>query len=129
MLNNPNIVTETGGTRKTILVDELNSTAFSCMVANTGISADSDGKKIAKAGTPLTGNLTARGTAFTKASTTEGTSNAIGILLHDVDVTDGTKNAQIVVFGFIDLNKLESDVQALITSEVKTALKMIQFVK
>ena len=129
MLNQSTISTETAATRKTILVDELNSTAFSCMVANTGISADADGKKIAKAGTPLTGSLEARGTAFTVASTTEGVSNAIGILLHDVDVTDGTKNAQVVVFGFIDLNKLESDVQALVTSEVKTALKMIQFVK
>ena len=129
MLNQSTITTESAATRKTILVDELNSTAFSCMVANTGITADSDGKKIAKAGTPLTGSLEARGTAFTVASTTECVSNAIGILLHDVDVTDGTKNAQVVVFGFIDLNKLESDVQALITSAVKTALKMIQFVK
>ena len=129
MLNQSTIKTESAATRKTILVDELNSTAFSCMVANTGISADSDGKKIVKAGTPLSGNLEARGTAFTKASTTEGVSNAVGILLHDVDVTDGTKNAQVVVFGFIDLNKLESDVQALITSNVKAALKMIQFVK
>lgn len=129
MLNQSTISTVSAGTRKTILVDELNSTAFSCMVGNTGISADADGKKIAKAGTPLTGSLEARGTAFTKASTTSGVSNAVGILLHDVDVTDGTKNAQVVVFGFIDLNKLESDVQALITSEVKTALKMIQFVK
>lgn len=129
MLNQSTISTEQGATRKTILVDELNSTAFSCKVANTGISADSDGKKIAKAGTPLTGNLTARGTAFAKASTTSGVSNAVGILLHDVDVTDGTKNAQVVVFGFIDLNKLESDVQELVTAEVKTALRMIQFVK
>jgi hypothetical protein len=129
MLNQSTISTEQGATRKTILVDELNSTAFSCKVANTGISANSDGKKIAKAGTPLTGNLTARGTAFAKASTTSGVSNAVGILLHDVDVTDGTKNAQVVVFGFIDLNKLESDVQELVTAEVKTALRMIQFVK
>ncbi len=129
MLNQSTISTVEGTTRKTILVDELNSTAFSCKVANTGISADSDGKKIVKAGTPISGSLEARGTAFVKASTTEGVSNATGILLHDVDVTDGTKNAQVVVFGFIDLNKLETSVQSLITSEVKTALKMIQFVK
>lgn len=129
MLNQSTISTVEGTTRKTILVDELNSTAFSCKVANTGISADSDGRKIAKAGMPLTGDLTARGTAFAKATTTSGVSNAVGILLHDVDVTDGTKNAQVVVFGFIDLNKLESDVQELVTAEVKTALRMIQFVK
>ena len=135
MLNQTEVKTVSAGTRKTILVDELNSTAFSCMVANTGIDADDEGKKIAKAGTPLAGDLTARGTAFVKATTTPGsqgelgTSDAVGILLHDVDVTDGTKNAQVVFFGFIDLNKLESDVQELITAEVKTALRMIQFVK
>ena len=129
MLNQSTISTVEGVKRKTILVDELNSTAFSCKVANTGISADDDGKKIVKAGTPISGNLEARGTAFVKASTTSGVSNATGILLHDVDVTDGTKNAQVVVFGFIDLNKLEADVQELVTAEVKTALKMIQFVK
>lgn len=129
MLNQSSVVTVEGTTRKTILVDELNSTAFSCKVANTGVSADSDGKKIVKAGTPISGDLTARGTAFVKASTTEGVSNATGILLHDVDVTDGTKNAQVVVFGFIDLTKLDADVQALITAPVKSALKMVQFVK
>lgn len=129
MLNQTYIKKESYGNIKTILVDEMNSTALSCLVANTGISADANGRKIAKAGTPLTGSLEARGTAFAKASTTSGTSNAVGILLHDVDVTDGTKNAQVVIFGFIDLNKLESDVQELITTEVKTALRMIQFVK
>ena len=129
MLNNPSIKTVEGTTRKTILVDELNSTAFSCKVANTGVSADDDGKKIVKAGTPISGSLEARGTAYVKASTTSGVSNATGILLHDVDVTDGTKNAQVVVFGFIDLTKLDEDVQELITAEVKTALRMVQFVK
>lgn len=210
MLNQSTISTTEGATRKTILVDELNSTAFSCKVANTGISADSDGKKIVKAGTPLVGSLEARSVAFvkntnptaasanatvvgtgvssaevtvatfsTKVSAVSGTyefvasveddtttwklngntvtlaqygitptgtaadgdkiivafiaatsgTTPVGILLHDVDVTNGTKNAQIVVFGFIDLNKLDDDVQTLITSDVKTALRMIQFVK
>lgn len=126
MLNNPNIVTESGGTRKTILVDELNSTAVSCMVANTGIDADDDGKKIAKAGSPLAGDLKARGTAFT---VTDGTDDAVGVLLHDVDVTDGTKNAQAVIFGTVDLSKLEIPIQALITSKVMGDLKMVQFIK
>ncbi len=129
MLNQSTITTVEGETRKTILVDELNSTAFSCRVTNTGISADDDGKKILKAGTPISGSLEARNTAFVKATTTSGVSNATGIILHDVDVTDGAKNAQVVVFGFIDLTKLEEDVQELITAEVKTALRMVQFVK
>lgn len=92
-------------------------------VTNTGISADSDGRKILKAGTPVSGSLEARGTAFVKASTTEGVSDAVGVLLHDVDVTAGAENATLLIFGFVDLNKLTTATQALITSEVKTALK------
>lgn len=135
MLNQTEFKTVSGGTRKIILVDEKNSTAVSCKVANTGISADSDGKKIAKAGTPLAGDLTARNTAFVVATQTEASgdipanNNATCVLLHDVDVTDGTKNAQAIIFGTIDLSKLETDVQSKITAEAKAALKMIQFIK
>lgn len=93
------------------------------LASNTGVSADSDGKKILKAGTPMTGNLEARGTAFSKASTTEGVSNAVGVLLHDVDVTAGNENATLLIFGFVDLNKVDTTTAALVTSAVKTALK------
>lgn len=92
-------------------------------VSNTGISAGDDGKKIVKAGTPMTGDLTARGTAFTKATTTEGVSNAVGVLLHDVDVTAGAENGTLLIFGFVDLNKVDATTAALITADVKTALK------
>lgn len=129
MLNQTGVKTVSGTTRKTILVDEKNSTAFSIVVDATGISAGADGKKIIKAGTPLTGSLQARGTAWVKGTS----SNAKGILLHDVDVTGlesgETKNAQVVVFGFIDVNKLDADVQAMIDSDLEAKLKMIQFVK
>lgn len=129
MLNQTGIEKKTGVTRKTILVDEMNSTAFSIVVDDTGISADAEGKKIIKAGTPLTGSLQTRGTAWVK----DTTANAKGILLHDVDVTGltsgATKNAQVVVSGFIDVSKVDSDVQAMLTSTVEDALKMIQFVK
>lgn len=93
------------------------------LVSNSGITAGDDGKKIVKAGTPLTGSLEARGTAFAKASTTEGVSNAVGILLHDVDVTAGAENGTLLIFGFVDLNKVDTTTAALITSDVKTALK------
>jgi hypothetical protein len=44
------------------------------------------------------------------------------VLLHDVDVTDGNVNGTVLIFGFVNTNRLESDVQAKITSAVKTAL-------
>lgn len=93
------------------------------LVSDTGITAGDDGKKIVKAGTPLTGSLEARGTAFTKAATASGASNAVGILLHDVDVTAGAENGTLLIFGFVDLNKVDTATAALITSDVKTALK------
>ena len=96
-------------------------------VTNTGISADDDGKKILKAGTPLAGSLEARGTAFVKATTTtaEGvsTSDAVGVLLHDVDVTAGAENATMLIFGFVDLNKLTTATASLIDAATKAALK------
>lgn len=49
--------------------------------------------------------------------------NAVGVLLHDVDVTAGNANATLLLFGFVNVNMLESSVQALITQTVKDALK------
>lgn len=104
-----------------------------CIIGNTGVTAV-DGKKILKAGTPLTGDITARDTAFTKATTTNrgdsaASSNAVAILLHDVDVTDGDANGTIVLAGCIDLLKLDSATQELIDAATKAALSRIIFVK
>lgn len=125
MLNQSDVVTRVGTTRKTILVDELNSTALSCMVTNTGVEADSEGKKIVKAGTPVAGDLKARDTAFTVAA--DGT-NAVGVILHDVDVTKGTANSQVVIDGTIDVSKLESDVVTMVNAAA-SKLPTIKFVK
>lgn len=126
MLNQTGFETKSYGTRKTILVDEFNSTALPCMVANTGITAGSDGKKMVLAGTPIYGDKLARNTAFTVSAAKEG-DKPIGVILHDVDVTNGTANSQFVIFGFIDITKVDSSV----VSALKTAepdLKMIQLV-
>ena len=94
-------------------------------VTNTGVDADSNGKKILRAGTPLTGDITKRGTAFTKVN--DNTAKAI--LLHDVDVTAGANNAIIVLAGCVDKLKVDSTTRALITSDVVTALPRIIFVE
>ena len=85
-----------------------------------------EGRKIIKAGTPLTGDLKARGTAFAAASE----SNAVGVALHDYDVTDGDIAGALLVFGFVDLKKMEEDVVAKITTDVETALQgKVTFIK
>ena len=46
----------------------------------------------------------------------------MGVTLHDVDVTAGNANGSLLIFGFVDMNKLDSAVATLITSTVKAAL-------
>lgn len=127
MLNQTGVTTNSYGYgEKRILVDENNSTAVSCVVANTGITADSEGKKIIKAGQPLYGSLTARNTAFTVS----GGSGAkpVGVALHDVDVTAGNANSQILISGIIDISKVDASIQSTLTSAVAD-LKMIQIIQ
>lgn len=125
--------------QKQILVADETAVTFGVQVGNTGLTADANGKKILKAGTPIKGDWLDRDTAFVKATTStsgEGanatqTSNANAVLLHDVDVTAGDVNGTAISVGHIDMLKLDSDVQALITAPVITALKAegIKFIK
>lgn len=125
-----NMITKTSypNNPKQIMLADSQMVSFGVVVGNTGVSAGSDGRKILRAGTPITGDIEARNTAFKKATSSSSgepsvtTSNAVGILLHDVDVTSGNANGSIVLFGFVDLDKLDSETFALITAEVKTAL-------
>lgn len=118
MLNRTGIKKETAGAPVQILFNVQNQMSVSVQVAKVAGVVE-NGKTIVKAGTPLTGDLTARGTAFTAA----GESNATGVLLHDVDVTDGAANGSLLIWGFVNLNRLDSGTQAKVTSGVKTALK------
>ncbi len=119
---------ETYGVEKHILIANNSYMAtLPARVTNTGISADSDGKKIIKAGTPLYGNIEKRDTAFTVSGSEGATPSAI--ILHDVDVTAGAENATIVLAGVVDLLKLESSVQTALTATVKAALPRIIFVE
>ena len=128
------MVTKTtyANTKNILIGQDSYHISLPCIVGNAGVTAV-DGKKILKAGTPLTGDITNRDTAFTKATTSgaEGSkkSNAVAVLLHDVDVTDGNANGTIVLAGCIDLLKLDTATQALIDAETKTALQGIIFVK
>lgn len=79
-----------------------------------------------KAGSALTGDITARNTAF---SVTE-TNNVKGILLHDVVLdADGKGNGTLVLAGCIDMLKLDSAIQSALTSTIQAALPRIIFVK
>lgn len=125
------IVNETYGAPEKHILIANNSymVTLGAQVTNTGVNADADGKKILKAGTPLAGDITKRGTAFVKATTTEGVSNATAVLMHDVDVTAGAENGTIILAGCVDLLKLDTATKALVTSDVVSALPRIIFVE
>lgn len=122
MLNKTGITKVVGTAPVQILFNVQNQFSVGIKVDDANYVTE-NGRKIVKAGTPLTGNLEARETAFVKAVTSSGSSNAVGILLHDVDVTEGDANGTLLIWGFVDLNKLDTVTAALITPEVKTALK------
>lgn len=123
MFNNTNVKHEVYGNRNQILFAVEHQVSMGCVVAQS-VGVNENGKKIAKAGTPITGNLDERTTAFTKATG----ANAVGVLLHDVDVTVAENNATILLFGFVNTNRIDETTRALITNEVKEALPMIRFV-
>lgn len=93
--------------------------------ADAGVAED--GKKVVKAGTPLSGDLTARTTPFVKAKDDSTGSagdgkEATGVLLHDVDVTDGNANGTLLIFGFVNLDRLDNTTAGLITATRKKEL-------
>ena len=105
---------EFGNDKQILIAPELAFTV-GCLVGNTGVSANKEGRKIIKAGTPVGGAtnvLTNRQTVL--AETTGET--AQGVVLHDVDVTDGDANATLVIEGVIDVLKVETDVASKLTT-------------
>jgi DNA helicase TIP49 (TBP-interacting protein) len=120
MLNQSGITKTSGTTARQILFNVQNQVSVGAVIGQTG-AVTVGTRKIQKAGTPMFGDINSRTTAYVP-ETTSTTSNANAVLLHDVDVTDGNVNGTVLIFGFVNTNRLESDVQAKITSAVKTAL-------
>lgn len=120
MLNKTGIVKTTGTAPVQILFNVDNQMSVSIKVnKNTTGYVTENGRKILKAGTPLSGDIENRATAFTNVG---ANAPAVGILLHDVDITDTNANASLLIWGFVNLNRLGTATAALITSAVKTSL-------
>ena len=119
MLNQSGIKKETAGAPTQILFNVQNQMSVSIQVAKAAGVAEG-GKTIVKAGTPLNGDLTARGTAFVAAA--DNTAPAVGVLLHDVDVSNGPANGTLLIWGFVNLNRVDSATASKITANRKTEL-------
>lgn len=109
-----------------VLLNPDNAFEIGVQVGNTGVSADSNGRKIIKAGTPVGGTVSAletRNTVLSVTNTSSNGANAQGVLRHDVDVTNGNANATMIVRGEVDSSKCPT-----LDSTVITALTHIIFV-
>jgi hypothetical protein len=81
--------------------------AFTYQVSDAGVSADSNGRRIVKAGTILPAN----------------DATAEGILYTDVDVTEGPQPGSLIVEAYV----LEKRLPVAPSAEAKTALTKITF--
>lgn len=81
------------------------------MVTSAGVTPNSEGKKIVKAGTIFPSNDRA----------------AKGVILHDTDVSHGNAPGTVVIHGFIDNTKLiKNGIE--VSHEAALALKMIDLI-
>lgn len=130
MFNHTGITKVTGAAPVQILFNVDNQMSVSIKVSkNVTGTITENGRKILKAGTPLNGDLTARGTAFVNAADNTAqsgeTSNAkpaVGVLLHDVDVTDADANGSLLIWGFVNLSRLSTGATTLLTAARQTEL-------
>lgn len=127
MLNRSGITKMSLAATKQILANVDLQSSVGCIVPQTlGVAVGS--KKIAKAGTPIKIDLMNLQTAAVKA---DGATALNAVLLHDVDVTDGNANGTALIFGFVNVNRVDSDVATAITTAVAAdgVSQMITFMK
>lgn len=130
MLNKSGIKSGTYTAPTQILADPELQFSVGCIVPEVaGVVDSSTGRKIASAGLPITVDLGSLNNACKVANATTNIANAV--LLHDVDVTDGANNGTALIFGFVDLSKVSSDMMSKINTAfgVSGASKKITFVK
>lgn len=127
MLNRSGITNTSLAATKQILANVDLQSSVGCIVPQAlGVVVGS--KKIAKAGTPIKIDLMNLQTAAVKA---DGTTPLNAVLLHDVDVTVGNANGTALIFGFVNVNRVDSDVATAITTAVAAdgVSQMITFMK
>lgn len=127
MLNRSGISKTTLTATKQILANVELQSSVGCVVPQL-LGVEVGTKKIAKAGTPIKVNLMSRNVVVEKA---DGTTAMNAVLLHDVDVTAGNANGTALIFGFVNVNRVDSDVATAITTAAAAtgASKLITFMK
>lgn len=123
MLNRSGITKSTYAATKQILANVEHQVSVGCIVPQT-LGVEVGTHKIAKAGTPIKIDLMNTSAAVAAA----GASDINAVLLHDVDVTHGNANGTALIFGFVNVNRVDTDVAAKITALTTNSSK-VTFVK
>ena len=104
--------------QKNVLIAPELAHKLTVRVKNTGLTADDEGKKIILAGTLIGGTtdaLTDR-TAELTVITSSTVANAQGVTVDDVDVTNGTASVSMLKAGVVDIEKMPSAMQTIVTN-------------
>lgn len=119
--------------QKNVLIAPELAHTIGVVVGNAGVTADDEGKKIIPAGTIVGGTTSALLTRDTelKVITSSTVANAQGVTVNDVDVTTGDNSVAMAVAGVVDIDKMPSAMQTLVTSSLSsmTGLTHIIFQK
>ena len=127
MLNRSGVAKTTLTAPKQILANVELQSSVGCIVPQSlGVTVGAH--KIAKAGTPIKVDLMNLQSVAQKA---DGTVALNAVLLHDVDVTAGNANGTALIFGFVNVNRVDSDVATAITTATAASgrSQMITFMK
>lgn len=124
MLNRSGITKTDYTAPKQILADPSLQFSVGCLVPTSVV----DSATTAKAGTPIHVDLNNINTACKKVDNRTVFANAV--LLHDVDLSNGQANGTALIFGFIDLSKVDATTQTLLKASLSndSATKLITLV-
>lgn len=121
MLNQDGVTKKKYGAPVQILANVEHQYSVGCRVPKSlGVDVG-EGIIIAKAGTPIKVDF-----SNTLTVVQDGTTGGNAVLLHNVDVTKGESNGTALVWGFVNVNRLEDDVKAKVTAGTK--IGDVQFV-
>lgn len=124
MLNQTGVKKMSYGNVRQILFTPQDRIGLSIFV-DASTYVEEGGRKLVKAGTPMSGDLRKRDVVFT---VTGAADTPVGVLEHDVDVTLGEANGSLVVFGGVNLARYDDTTKAMITDDIVSKLPRIIFI-
>lgn len=116
MFNQNGITSSKMSAATQILADVEMQFSVGCVVTNA-LATVVGSNRIVKAGTPVKINYT----DSTVPAVDGGTNGYNAIILHDVDVTSGNQNATALIFGFVNLNRIDTTTATKLASQTNNS--------